>query len=200
MNKRDIDPFTVIMADVFLASVVVIIMIVAVIMTDSFNTTKTVNAVEPESETSVIIATTWESIEQEEETVETVEETEPLCPYTEEEIRLVERVVYAEAGAEPLVGQVAVAATILNRAELRDMTIEQVVYEQNQYASPTKGIVGANTVLAVEKAINDRELFPFNMIYFRTKHYHTYGKPYTVIGSHYFSIDDRYTEGDHEGL
>ena len=199
MNKRDVDPFTVIMVDVFLAALVVIVLIIAVIITDSFGA-KTVNAVEPDSETSIIVATTWESVETVEETLETVEETESVCPYTEEEIRLVERVVYAEAGAEPLVGQIAVASTILNRAALRGMTIEQVVYEQNQYASPTKGIVGADTVLAVEKAINDRELFPFNMIYFRTKHYHTYGKPYTVIGSHYFSIDDRYTEGDHEGL
>lgn len=102
------------------------------------------------------------------------------------EDELIAKVVMAEAGTEPFVGQVAVAATILNRAEQWDMTVYEVLTQPNQYASPAY-IVTEECYKAVEFARANRDLFPEDMMYFRTKHYHKFGEPYAVIGSHYFS-------------
>lgn len=116
-----------------------------------------------------------------EETV-VLEQEAPLISEDE----LIAKVVMAEAGTEPFVGQVAVAATILNRAEQWDMTISQVINQPNQYASPAY-IVTEECYKAVEFARENRDLFPEDMMYFRTKHYHKFGEPYCIVGSHYFS-------------
>lgn len=85
---------------------------------------------------------------------------------------LIAKTVEAEAGIEPFIGKVAVAATILNRMELRGMTAEQVIYERNQYATP-KSEASEESRRAVEVAKANRDLFPKNMTLFRTDHYHT---------------------------
>ena len=102
---------------------------------------------------------------------------------------LIARVVMAEAGTEAFVGKVAVAATILNRAELREMTIEEVVFERNQYASPWVGTIDEEVFRAVDYAVENRDLFPKTMIYFRTKHFHSFGDPYVQVGNHFFSCE-----------
>lgn len=99
------------------------------------------------------------------------------------------RVVMAEAGNQELIGKVAVAATVLNRAEMRDQTVTQVVSAKNQYAWPYYGIVEAECYEAVRIAMTERDLFPRNMIYFRTEHYHKIGTPYIQIEDHYFSTE-----------
>ena len=103
---------------------------------------------------------------------------------------LIAKTVEAEAGIEPFIGKVAVAATILNRMELRGMTAEQVIYERNQYATP-KSEASEESIRAVEFAKNARDLFPKNMTLFRTEHYHElkYSEKYIQIGRHYFSLD-----------
>lgn len=101
---------------------------------------------------------------------------------------LMAKVIQAEAGCEPLIGKVAVAATILNRADKWDMTIYEVLTQPHQYASPAY-IVDEECYKAVELARENRDLFPEDMLWFRTKHYHTFGEPYTVIGSHWFSCE-----------
>ena len=105
---------------------------------------------------------------------------------------LIARVVQAEAGTEPFVGQVAVATTIINRAECRGMTISEVVYEKNQFATPAVGIITNECKEAVAFARANRDLFPHNMVYFRRDFYHTFGTNYTVIGHHYFSTEEDY--------
>lgn len=104
---------------------------------------------------------------------------------------LMAKVIQAEAGNEPLIGKVAVAATILNRAEKWDMTIYEVLIQPHQYASPAY-IVDEECYKAVELARENRDLFPEDMLWFRTKHYHTFGEHYTVIGSHYFSTEEEH--------
>ncbi len=123
-----------------------------------------------------------------EEKTEAVESGEKL---TDEEIMA--RVVMTEAGIEPMIGKVAVAATILNRAELWDKSVLEVVSQKYQYIYPYSGVVNSDCYEAVKIAQNERKLFPQTMIYFRTEHYHEYGKPYIQIGAHYFSIEE--TEG-----
>ena len=119
-------------------------------------------------------------------------------PWEEERI-LMARVVQAEAGTEPFVGKVAVAATILNRAELRGMTISEVVFEKNQYASPA-AITEKEAFEAVDFAKENRDLFPRNMFYFRTNHFHTlaYSVDFIQIGQHFFSLDSRYEKGEED--
>ena len=128
-----------------------------------------------------------------EEKVETPKEVVAYDPWEDDRL-LIAKVVQAEAGNQPFVGMVAVASTILNRAELRDMTIAEVVYEKNQYASPWVGTIENDVMDAVDFAKENRDLFPRNMIYFRTNHYHTMknAEDYTQIGDHFFSLDSRY--------
>lgn len=110
---------------------------------------------------------------------------------------LIAKTVEAEAGIEPFIGKVAVAATILNRMELRGMTAEEVIYERNQYATP-KSEASEESRRAVEVAKANRDLFPKTMTLFRTDHYHTlkYAADYVQIGRHYFSIDMTLKEGE----
>lgn len=107
---------------------------------------------------------------------------------TKDEDDLIARVVMAEAGSEPFVGKVAVARVILNRAEIFDQTIEEVIYAKNQFAAPSKGIIVSECYDAVAFAREHPELFPDNMIYFRTEKYHSFAEDYTPIGNHYFSL------------
>lgn len=109
---------------------------------------------------------------------------------------LIAKVVQAEAGNETFVGMVAVASTILNRAELREMTIEEVVYEKNQYATPWIGTIDTQVFDAVDFAFENRDLFPKNMFFFRTTYYHRmpFADEYVQIGRHFFSTDNRYEQ------
>lgn len=106
-----------------------------------------------------------------------------------DDIEIIATVVAAEAGNQPMVGKVAVAATILNRAETWHKSVYSVVTQKNQYAYPYSGKVSDECYEAVNIAIKNRKLFPKNMLYFRTKYYHTFGEPYIQIGDHYFSLE-----------
>lgn len=122
------------------------------------------------------------------------EEEEEMDYLWSDDRLLIAKVVQAEAGTEPFVGQVAVASTILNRAELREMSIEDVVYEENQYAKPWVGTIDNQVMDAVDFAIENRDLFPKSMFFFRTHHFHrmAFADDYCQIGHHYFSTDNRY--------
>ena len=104
---------------------------------------------------------------------------------------LMAKVVMAEAGCEPFVGKVAVASVILNRAEHWDMTIYEVLTAPNQFASPAY-IVNEECYKAVEFARENRDLFPEDMLWFRTTKYHKYGHPYIQVGSHYFNTEEEH--------
>lgn len=102
-----------------------------------------------------------------------------------EQLELIARVVCSESNNQPFVGKVAVATTVINRSEYYDLPVEGVVSAPNQYVC---GLYYTEECMdAVEFALNNRGLFPRNMMWFRTGHYHNFGKPYTVIGDHYFS-------------
>jgi len=73
------------------------------------------------------------------------------CGYTlaAEERELIQRVVAAESRGEDLQGQMAVAQTILDRSELWDMTVTEVLTAPDQYAKPYQGEISDETKLAV---------------------------------------------------
>ena len=112
---------------------------------------------------------------------------------------LVARAVQAEAGGEALVGMVAVATTIFNRAESYDMDIVEVI--KVGYCTPST-YASAEAMGAVRIARANRDLFPRNMMYFKTGGYHTFdhAEDYVVIGHHYFSLNDLYDRETGEKL
>lgn len=108
---------------------------------------------------------------------------------------IIARVVAAEARGERFVGKVAVAAVVINRAREFGMTIEEVVTSPNQFAWPYDGEVSVSCYEAVDYALENRDLFPRNMLYFKAADFHTFrgAVDYMQIGKHYFS-----TKGDPE--
>lgn len=58
------------------------------------------------------------------------------CGYTQHELMLLARVIYAEAAGEPYLGKVAVGAVVLNRVRSLSFpdTIEGVIYEPWQFS------------------------------------------------------------------
>lgn len=122
------------------------------------------------------------------EEVEVVTEIE-IVPEVEipvkSDIQVIAEAVMGESGGEPLVGKVAVAATILNKMEYYNLTVYEALEAYDAY--PYYGVVTNECYRAVELAMENRDLFPRDMMYFRTEHYHNFGVPYVQIGNHYFS-------------
>ena len=124
------------------------------------------------------------------ETVDIINETaelptRPSKPVLTDE-ELIAQVVHAEANGEEMIGKTAVAAVVLNRCDYFGLTVESVVYAKNQFA--ISDTYTETDMRAVEIAQKNRDLFDSRMLYFRNKHYHTFGEPYLVIGNHYFSL------------
>ena len=106
------------------------------------------------------------------------------------EYELLCRVCMSECGGydgEPLDGKIAVVETILNRSDIFGMSIEDVVYEQNQYSTAYNGEPDESVRQAVDIALGCNT-YPDDMIYFRAGYYHSFGTPYRQIGNHYFSL------------
>jgi len=115
-------------------------------------------------------------------------EVAPEIQEVKSDMQVIAEVVMSEAGNQPLVGKVAVAATLLNRIEVTGRTAESIALEA--YSYPYYGIVTNDCYRAVEIAMDNRDLFPDDMMYFRTLHYHDFGVPYVQIGDHYFSTKE----------
>ena len=114
-----------------------------------------------------------------------VEEKKPIL--SDEEI--IAMVVDIEAGVDAdMIAKVAVASVVLNRCDAWGMTVESVIYQKDQFAIAKS--YTADDLRAVEIAQEARDLFPSNMLYFRNKHYHSFGKPYMEIGGNYFSLSE----------
>jgi hypothetical protein len=130
----------------------------------------------------------------EEEVAQAIEEDYNL----EEDFRMA-RGVQAEAGGEALVGMVAVATTMLNRADSYNMSMEEVL--SVGYCNPAP-YASAEAMEAVRIARANRDLFPRNMMYFSTECYHTFdhAEDYVVIGHHWFSLNDLYDRETGEKL
>ena len=112
---------------------------------------------------------------------------------TKEDYDLMATIVFNEAGNQEFLGQVAVAACILNRSEKRNMSIFNVVNEPDQFTT-NRNKPNQKAYDAVDTALLNRDLFPRNMFYFRTMNYHDFpnADEYMRIGDHYFSTDRRY--------
>lgn len=110
---------------------------------------------------------------------------------TDEEYQLLLRVCMSECGSarwgkEPIEAKIAVVETILNRVDLGYGTITEVIMAPNQYATGDNGEPDWSCEEAVEAALTGN-MYPDDMLYYRTDYYHNFGTPYKQIGSHYFS-------------
>lgn len=112
---------------------------------------------------------------------------ENMNDFSDYEIALLERVVMSEASIEPYDCKVAVAETILNRMDMYNCSVEDVVYAPNQYSMADNGQPTDEVKQAVAQALEYR-VNPVNMIYFRQDYYHSFGTPYTAYGEMYFSL------------
>ena len=73
----------------------------------------------------------------------------PVFPLSDVDRDLIERVVMAESGNQPLDGQIAVASCIYNTAVDKGMNPADVVQVKGQYASPYQGDVTDSAKQAV---------------------------------------------------
>jgi hypothetical protein len=124
-------------------------------------------------------------IEEEEEVIE-----EPkVITQVKSDIDVIAEVVQGEAGNQEMIGKVAVAMTMLNRMDRTGRSAESIAIEAYN-AYPYYGPVSADSYRAVEIAMENRDLFPDDMMYFRAGNYHDFGVPYMQIQDHYFSTKE----------
>ena len=97
-----------------------------------------------------------------------------------------------EAEGESEYGQRLVIDTVLNRVDSEHFpnTVHDVVYQKNQYSSMTgervtRCWVKEELCELVRSELKERT--DYDVVFFRTKHYHSYGVPLFQVGSHYFS-------------
>lgn len=116
-----------------------------------------------------------------EEVIEAVSRT--ISDY---ERRLIAQVVYAEAGNQDLTGKRLVAACILNRVDsgLWPNTIEQVIFQPNQFTTWYRGI-SDECYEAVDLELQERS--DTKVIFFCSAGYSYYGSPAFRHQDHWFS-------------
>lgn len=121
-------------------------------------------------------------------------EKEPEYRLTDEEIELIALLTMAEAEGESELGKRLVIDVVLNRmdSELRYMpdTVHDVIYQKNQFSSMwgtrVEQVDATEEVIELvkEELVNRTN---YDVLWFRTKHYHKYGEPILKEGGHYFS-------------
>jgi spore germination cell wall hydrolase CwlJ-like protein len=119
----------------------------------------------------------------------------PYFPLTDWERDLVERVVMAEAGAEPYEGQKAVAQCILNASKLRRMqpaqTVQALKYTKAR-PEPTESVKQAVVAVFDEgETVFDREVIYFYAPGMVKSAWHETQQYVTTIGGHRFFKEAR---------
>lgn len=161
-----------------------------------------VNSVKPIQEETDILesipvkkAAVAEPMMEKEVVVEPELEEPPAPSVTQEEIDLIALCVMAEAEGECEYGQRLVIDVILNRVDDPHFpdTIYDVIYQKNQFAGMygdriTRCYVKDELVQLVREELENRT--DYDVVFFRTGHYHSYGVPKFQVGAHYFSSYD----------
>ena len=121
---------------------------------------------------------------------------------TYDEIDMLSRLVYLEAGGESYECMKGVASVVLNRMTSTGMSLQDVIYAPNQF-SPACYIESTSytddAYNAVMYVVENGPSLPEYVTFFRADHYHDFGNdivvPYTCINNTYFSADTRLMEG-----
>lgn len=119
----------------------------------------------------------------------------PFYPLTEWERDLVERVVMAEAGGEPYLGQKAVAQCILNASIIRQLTPAQTVQALKYTKArpePTQQVKDAVAAVFDDgETVFDRDVIYFYAPGLTASHWHESQDYVTTIGCHRFFKEAR---------
>lgn len=110
------------------------------------------------------------------------------------DLRLLSACVYSEAGIEDEYGQRLVCDVILNRVASPDFpnSIAGVVYQKNQFSVVANGDIERKYPYMPDRIVEicKEELIDqvnYDVLFFRTGNYHTFGTPLFKWGHHYFS-------------
>ena len=106
--------------------------------------------------------------------------------YTPSDVVLIGKVVQHEAGNQSELGKRLVIDTILNRVESESFpnSVIDVINQPGQYCNPKEyGPVELYSIIAQEMYVRTND----QVLWYRTKRYHTFGVPIIKEGSHYFS-------------
>lgn len=135
-------------------------------------------------ERTVSAAVVEESTEVEEAEIE--EEEVFYRTFSAEDADLLEQIAMSEAANQGTVGMALVMMTVINRSEKTGLSIREVIFAPNQYA--TAGMCAGNdeaheALALIESGWDESQ----GALYFRTKHYHFFGTPLFQYKDHFFS-------------
>lgn len=127
-------------------------------------------------------------------TREEIPEPPCTCPFTDYEIELFVIEGMREGGKLDVDAIQAIDQTIWNRVKSEDYpnTVEEVIYQENQFALHDNGEPNWKCYQAVENMLASPEAFPTDMYWFHSGHWPNYGYPYTIIDGMYFSTATDY--------
>ncbi len=115
-----------------------------------------------------------------------------IVSLTAEEANMLAALVTLEAGSEGAECQRAVASILINRMLTSNMTLEEVIYQKNQFSTASK--VASTTpfnccVEAVNDVLTNGTTLPIYVTFFRASYYHSWGDqvPYCCMDHTYFS-------------
>ena len=108
---------------------------------------------------------------------------------SENDIQMIAKLVYEEAGAQSYKCQKAIASVVINRMVRYKKTARQVVYEPGVFSVDISGTrASSESIKAVRDVVKNGTTLPKNVLAFRNQHYHrNFGKPYCCIEGVYFS-------------
>lgn len=122
-------------------------------------------------------------------------------PITSEELILLAKVAYLEAGGDTYENQIGVVRTVLNRRSSPNWesnSIEEVVYEDGQFDQITDRIAeckpSESCYKAVIDALKNTINMPNNVDSFQMAGYHYPNSAWKKLGCHYFSSLESYKE------
>lgn len=133
-----------------------------------------------------------------------VEVTAKHKNYTDKELNILARLVYAESGGEPYSGKLAVANVVINRMQHKGFTLREVVYQKGQFdgirtkrfKAVYKGeeIAFQESLKAAETILEGKRVIPYTVQYFHNPDTSTDTKwtryiercKYKQIGRHLF--------------
>lgn len=156
-----------------------------------------VNSVKPAQKTDILVCAPEEKVPAVKQlVVEEAVAAEPEVPsVSQEEIELIALCVMAEAEGECEDGQRLVIDVILNRVDDSHFpdTIYDVIYQKNQFSGMygdriTCCYVKDELVQLIREELENRT--NYDVVFFRTGRYHSYGVPMFQVGAHYFSSYD----------
>ena len=141
-----------------------------------------------------VICTEPLDIVQSTETTEINKNAETDVILNEDEINILATLVNLEAGIESYECQKDVASVVINRMMVDNLTLEEVIYADNQF-SPAYMISDSEptetSLKAVNEVIEEGTTLPVYVTYFRSGRYHQWGDlvGYIEYDNTYFSYD-----------